>query len=49
VSVKNTLGQNYQMFITMKGKKNPTGIKLQYFCQYGDKKKTKTKTTKEQS
>ena len=31
------------------GQKKPTGIKLQYFCQYGDKKKTKTKTTKEQS
>jgi hypothetical protein len=29
------------------GKKKPAGIKLQYFGQYGDKKKTKT--TKEQS
>jgi hypothetical protein len=27
-------------------KKTTAGIKLQYFCQYGDKKKT---TTKEQS
>jgi hypothetical protein len=23
--------------------KNPAGIKLQYFCQHGDKKKTKNK------
>jgi hypothetical protein len=28
------------------GQKNPAGIKLQYFCQYGDRKK---KPTKEQS
>jgi hypothetical protein len=25
------------------GKKNPAGIKLQYFCQYGDKKKQQPK------
>jgi hypothetical protein len=25
------------------GKKKPAGIKLQYFCQYGDKKKNKNK------
>jgi hypothetical protein len=30
----------------MRAKKNPAGIKLQYFCQYGDKKNKKT--TKEQ-
>ena len=29
------------------GQKKPAGIKLQYFCQYGDKKKKKP--TKEQS
>jgi hypothetical protein len=25
------------------GKKNPTGIKLQYFCQYGNRKKNQSK------
>jgi hypothetical protein len=35
------------MFVSMRAKKT-AGIKLQYFCQHGDKKKTK-KTTKEQS
>jgi hypothetical protein len=34
------------MFVSIRAKK-PAGIKLQYFCQYGDKKKPKT--TKEQS
>jgi hypothetical protein len=32
------------MFVSMtmtEGKKKPAGIKLQYFCQYGDKKKQK--------
>ena len=29
------------MFVTMRAKKKPAGIKLQYFCQYGDKKKQK--------
>jgi hypothetical protein len=28
------------MFVSMRAKK-PAGIKLQYFCQYEDKKKTK--------
>jgi hypothetical protein len=26
------------------GKKKPSGIKLQYFCQYGDRKKTNQRT-----
>ena len=26
------------------GKKNPAGIKLQYFCQYGDRKKNNQRT-----
>jgi hypothetical protein len=42
VSVKNTLGQNYQMFVTMRAKK-PAGIKLQHFCQYEDKNNQRTK------
>jgi hypothetical protein len=33
-------------FLTLRGQKKPAGIKLQYFCHYGDRKK---KTTKEQS
>jgi hypothetical protein len=39
------------MFVsmTMRVKKETAGIKLQYFCQYGDKKNKKTTTTKEQS
>ena len=50
LSVKSMLGQNCQMFDSMRAKKT-AGIKLPYFCQYGDKKKKKKKnpTTKEQS
>ena len=40
------LGQNWQMFVSMRAKKNPAGIKLQYFCQYGDKQKNKNQRTK---
>jgi hypothetical protein len=47
LSVKSTLGQNCQMLVSMRAKKKPAGIKLQYFCQYGDRKKTQP--TKEQS
>jgi DNA gyrase inhibitor GyrI len=45
VSVKNTLGQNYQMFVTMRAKKtswDKTAIFLSVWRQ------KKTKTTKEQ-
>jgi hypothetical protein len=31
-------------FVSMRAKKNPAGIKLQYFCQYGDRKKTNQRT-----
>jgi hypothetical protein len=41
------LGQNCQMFVSMRAKKTPAGIKLkQYFCQYGDKKKNNNQRTK---
>jgi hypothetical protein len=29
--------------LSLWGQKKPAGIKLQYFCQYGDKKKNKNK------
>ena len=41
--VKSTLGQNCQMLISIEGKKKQAGIKLQYFCQYGDRKKKQPK------
>jgi hypothetical protein len=34
------------MFCQYEGKKNPAGIKLQYFCPYGERK---NQPTKEQS
>jgi hypothetical protein len=42
LSVKSRLGQNCQMFVSMRAKK-PAGIKLQYFCQYGDRNKNQPK------
>ena len=44
LSVKCTLGKNCQMFVSMRAKKNSAGIKLQYFCQYGDRKKNNQRT-----
>jgi hypothetical protein len=43
LSVKSTLGQNCQMSVRMRAKKK-AGIKLQYFCQYRDRKKTNQRT-----
>jgi hypothetical protein len=34
------------MFVNMRAKKTPAGIKLQYFCQYGDRKKKNNLRTK---
>jgi hypothetical protein len=42
------LGQNYQMFVTMRAKK-PSWDKTAIFLSVWRQKKTKTKTTKEQS
>jgi hypothetical protein len=30
--------------LTLRGQKKPAGIKLQYFCQYGDRKKNNQRT-----
>jgi hypothetical protein len=38
------LGQNCQMFVSMRAKKKQAGIKLQYFCQYGNRKKNNQRT-----
>ena len=39
------LGQNARC-LSVWGQKKPAGIKLQYFCQYGDKKKITNQRTK---